>query len=96
MSFANPLHPRPSHALLPLLALLLAAPLPALAAPPATASDEAMAGFDEFATDALKSWNAPGATIAVVSGGNVIYARGFGLRDVKGNSCPTTTSASWC
>jgi len=48
-----------------------------------------MAGFDDFAAGALKPWDVPGAAIAVVSHGNVIYAKGIGRRDVK-NDLPVT------
>jgi CubicO group peptidase (beta-lactamase class C family) len=55
----------------------------------AAAATDAMAGFDDFATTALKSWNVPGAAIAVVSHGSVVYAKGLGQRDVK-NNLPAT------
>ena len=50
---------------------------------------DVMAGFDDFASGALKSWNVPGAAIAVVSRGKVVYAKGLGTRDVK-NNLPVT------
>jgi CubicO group peptidase (beta-lactamase class C family) len=58
------------------------------AAPAARAAD-AMSGFDDLANGALKSWNAPGMSMAIVSGGKVAYAKGFGRRDVK-NSLAVT------
>lgn len=49
------------------------------------AAADALAGFDDFATSALKAWNTPAGAIAVVSHGNVVYAKGLGRRDVKNN-----------
>jgi CubicO group peptidase (beta-lactamase class C family) len=40
-------------------------------------------GFDEFAAKLLADWKVPGMAISVVKGGKVIYAQGFGMRDVK-------------
>ena len=39
-------------------------------------------GFDEFAAKLMAEWKVPGMAISVVKGGKVIYAQGFGLRDV--------------
>jgi len=44
-----------------------------------------LAGFDAFVTDALRKWEVPGLSLAVVADGEVILARGYGLRDVKSN-----------
>jgi len=43
----------------------------------------AMEGFDEIMSRALEDFNTPGAAIAVVAGGEVVYAKGFGYRDVE-------------
>ena len=43
----------------------------------------ALDGFDDFATKAVEAWNVPGAGIAIVSGGEVVYAKGFGWRDLE-------------
>lgn len=48
----------------------------------AVALTGALEGFDAFAEATLEEWNVPGAAIAVVADGAVVYARGFGLRDV--------------
>jgi CubicO group peptidase (beta-lactamase class C family) len=50
---------------------------------PKDAAQAALAGFDDFAQHALEAWNAPGLAIAVVTGGEVAYAKGFGWRDVE-------------
>ena len=43
----------------------------------------ALAEFDAVAAAAVKSWNVPGLGVAVVAGDELIYARGFGFRDVE-------------
>src|SRR5205814_1904315 len=50
---------------------------------------DTLSGFDDFANGALKSWNVPGAAMAIVANGKVVSAKGFGLRDVK-NNLPVT------
>jgi CubicO group peptidase (beta-lactamase class C family) len=47
-------------------------------------------GLDQFIPEQIKTWKAPGLAIAVVQNGQVVYSRGFGLRDVKRN-LPVTT-----
>ncbi|MBV8519664.1 MAG: serine hydrolase [Acidobacteria bacterium] len=42
-----------------------------------------LSGFDELANAALHSWNTPGLAVAVVADGKVVYAQGFGKRDVE-------------
>lgn len=49
-------------------------------------------GFDEFVEAQLKEWDAPGCAVAVVKDGEIILAKGYGLRDVK-NKKPM--KASW-
>jgi CubicO group peptidase (beta-lactamase class C family)/D-alanyl-D-alanine dipeptidase len=44
-------------------------------------------GFDEYAVKALRDWRAPGAAIAVVKKDSVIFARGYGVREL-GKSDP--------
>lgn len=61
------------------LAILLAiAPLstaaPAAAKPP-------LAGFDAWVDAERAKWNVPGVSVAIVSGDEVLLAKGFGLRD---------------
>ena len=36
-----------------------------------------------FIENAVEAWNVPGAGIAIVSGGEVVYAKGFGFRDLE-------------
>jgi hypothetical protein len=61
----------------------------ALARPPLLADErsvgsveEPLAGFDAFVNQALHAWEVPGLAIAVVKNGQVVLARGYGLRDV--------------
>ena len=49
----------------------------------------ALEGFDELVEKAVADFNVPGLAVAVVAGGEVVYARGFGRRDVE-NDLPMT------
>jgi CubicO group peptidase (beta-lactamase class C family) len=51
---------------------------------PAAAAAAALQGLDELATGMVADWNLPGLAIAIVSGGEVVYAKGFGFRDIEG------------
>ncbi len=46
-------------------------------------------GLDAFIAGQMKEWKVPGLSLAVVKDGKVIYAKGYGLRDVK-NNLPVT------
>jgi len=50
---------------------------------PIIKAENALAGFDEVVERGLKELNAPGVAMAVVKEDQVIYARGFGYRDVE-------------
>ncbi|HKQ91780.1 MAG TPA: serine hydrolase, partial [Blastocatellia bacterium] len=52
-------------------------------ADPVAAAKESLAGFDDVVTDAMKKFEVPGMAIAIVKNNEVIYAKGFGLRDVE-------------
>jgi CubicO group peptidase (beta-lactamase class C family) len=47
-------------------------------------------GLDDLADRAMKDWKVPGLAIAVVQDGKVIYAKGYGYRDLE-NKLPVTT-----
>src|SRR5229473_4305235 len=47
-------------------------------------------GLDGLADQAMKEWKVPGVAIAVVQDGKVIYAKGYGYRDVE-KKLPVTT-----
>ncbi len=49
---------------------------------PAPTVVSSLRGFPEYVNARLKEWNVPGAAIAIVKGGRVIFAQGFGLRDI--------------
>src|SRR5512140_3133280 len=61
--------------ILTLLLLLLALPL-------AAAQKVDTAAIDGIMTKALASWHVPGASIAVVKDGQVVYLKGYGVRDI--------------
>ena len=61
---------------------------PAAAAASATAKLE---GLDDLAAQAMKEWKVPGVALAVVQDGKVIYAKGYGCRDLE-NKLPVTTA----
>ncbi|MGH7783135.1 MAG: serine hydrolase domain-containing protein, partial [Candidatus Binatia bacterium] len=44
-------------------------------------------GFDEYVNKAMKDWDVPGMAIAIVKDDKVLYAQGFGLREV-GKTAP--------
>jgi CubicO group peptidase (beta-lactamase class C family) len=56
-----------------------AAPV-AAAAPAADAGATPLAGLDAFVEEAMEAWRVPGLAIAVVRDGEVILARGYGVR----------------
>ena len=45
-------------------------------------TDPRLKGLDTLAARVLKDWHAPGISIAVVEKGKLIYAGGFGYRDI--------------
>jgi CubicO group peptidase (beta-lactamase class C family) len=50
---------------------------------PANAVDNAVAKLDGIADDLMKKSGIPGMAVAVVHGGKTVYAKGFGVRDIK-------------
>ena len=51
---------------------------------PDNAVDNAVAKLDGIAEDLMKSSGIPGLAVAVVHGGKTLYAKGFGVKDVRG------------
>lgn len=51
----------------------------------AAAARAALEGFGEVVTKAVEDFNVPGLAIAIVAGGEVAYAEGFGHRDLEGD-----------
>jgi len=58
----------------------------------AAAARAALEGFDDLVRQAIEDFNVPGLGIAVVAGGEVVYAEGFGHRDVE-NNLPMTSDS---
>ncbi|MEM9555471.1 MAG: serine hydrolase [Acidobacteriota bacterium] len=52
-------------------------------APPADAAQAALDGIEEVIDQAIADFNVPGVGLAVVQGGEVVYAEGFGSRDLE-------------
>ncbi|MEN3335272.1 MAG: hypothetical protein V7641_4637 [Blastocatellia bacterium] len=52
-------------------------------ASPAATAQEALKGFDEVVTEAMKKFDVPGMAIAIIKDKEVIYSKGFGYRDVE-------------
>ena len=50
---------------------------------PASDLDKKIKEFDAYVQSALKQWEVPGAGVAVVKGGKVIYLKAFGTRDLN-------------
>ena len=51
-----------------------------LAAQSAAPAGNPLAGFDAYIATAVKAWEVPGLSIAVVKGDSIVLARGFGVR----------------
>jgi CubicO group peptidase (beta-lactamase class C family) len=62
--------------------LVLALVYPALSATPQSADTRAI---DAIVRDALKAWRVPGAAVAVVRSNEVIYLKGFGVKELGGD-----------
>jgi CubicO group peptidase (beta-lactamase class C family) len=51
-------------------------------------------GLDALADQAMKEWKIPGLAIAVVQDGKVVYAKGYGYRDLE-SKLPVTTGTQF-
>ncbi len=51
----------------------------------AAAARAALEGFGEVVEQAIEDFNVPGLALAAVAGGEVVYAQGFGRRDLEGD-----------
>ncbi len=65
----------------------------AMMASPLLAEDE-MTGFDQWAEAARQEWQIPGFSVAVVKGDKTIYAKGFGVKDIRTNDPMTADTVS--
>ena len=41
--------------------------------------------LEQYVNSSMKDWKVPGASVAIVKDGSVIYMKGFGVRDVRTN-----------
>jgi len=48
----------------------------------AAAQADPLDGFDEYVANAVKAWEAPGLSVAVVKDGQVMFSKGYGVRDL--------------
>ncbi len=63
----------------------------ASAAASAPSPSAKLQGLDDLAAQAMTQWKVPGVALAVVQDGKVIYAKGYGYRDVD-QKLPVTTA----
>jgi len=49
---------------------------------PAVSTQQPLAGFDAYVSNAMKDWRTPGLAIAVVKDGQVAFAHGYGVREL--------------
>ena len=47
-----------------------------------TVAQEPLAGLEEYTRKAMKDWQVPGVAIAVVKDDKIVYAKGFGVREM--------------
>jgi len=52
----------------------------------AVAQEAPLNGLDAFVARVLDTWQAPGLALAVVKGDSVLLAKGYGVRDIRGDS----------
>ncbi|HLM56633.1 MAG TPA: serine hydrolase [Pyrinomonadaceae bacterium] len=64
------------------LALLLFVLLTFAPAPLAQSLDERLREIDEYAAGAGRDWNAPGFAVAIVKDDKVVFAKGYGVREL--------------
>lgn len=64
------------------LALLAASALCLLPATPLHAQSDPLRGFDAYVQKAVRDWDATGLAIAVVKDGKLVFAKGYGVRDL--------------
>src|SRR3954470_1160025 len=59
---------------------------------PAAAQDGVLAGFDAYTAKAVSDWKTPGLAVAIVKDGTVVFAKGYGVRELgKPQSVDTHT-----
>jgi CubicO group peptidase (beta-lactamase class C family) len=48
----------------------------------AQAQDAPLQGFDDYVNKAIKDWNVPGVAIAVIKDDKIVFAKGYGVREI--------------
>lgn len=51
--------------------------------------DKSLKGFDKYMSDVLTDWNEPGAGVAIIYKGELVFVKGYGYRDFE-NKLPVT------
>ena len=44
-----------------------------------------IAEFEKYAQKTIKEWQIPGMAVAIVADDKIVYARGFGVKEINGN-----------
>lgn len=57
---------------------------------------QAAATFDKYIQSALQTWKTPGLSVAVVKGGQIVFKKGYGVRELGKPEPYTTTTLSTC
>ena len=74
-------NPKTSRASLFILLLItITAPTMLLAR---QAADSSLSTLDQTIQSSIADWKVPGAAVSIVSGGSVVYIKGFGVRDIR-------------
>ena len=63
-------------------ATLMLAAFSLVAAPAAAAQPRPIQGLDAYVAAAVKAWEVPGLSIAVVHGDSIVFAKGYGVREL--------------
>lgn len=66
-----------------LVTLLVVCFLASATVPAQNGAPASLNGLDGFVEQVMKDWHVPGLAVAIVKDGRVVYAKGFGYRDVK-------------
>jgi CubicO group peptidase (beta-lactamase class C family) len=51
--------------------------------------NKSLKGFDKYMSEVLNDWNVPGAGVAIIHNGELVFVKGYGYRDY-GNKLPVT------
>jgi CubicO group peptidase (beta-lactamase class C family) len=53
-------------------------------------TDKSLKGFDKYIEQVMQDWNAPGIAVGIIIKDELVYAKGFGYRDLE-NKLPVTS-----